>query len=1181
MDSNDTDTDTASDATSPHPGNVVAETSASEGIQDDNLANTMDTRIEPYGATIHIPFEDNNSVKCPFCERMQKNFAFINPSDLDKHFKLHHLLEEIQWACSRCNKSFSKLHNVRCHYAKCRRPIEDSRPKQFQCESCPRSFTTQRGLSTHERLGHPAIRNMKRQRKNNAGEPSNNARGLHRKVWSDSEIELLKELNITYANERFPNVQIARHITNKTYKQISDKRKELRDSEARMARNTPPALPSSSSSSEEEFVDARERPNPTDDSEEDYNEWHHLLMEAINENINNTNVPVDIKDVHSKLSDIWRSSPNNLVELSFKIDIFISDILTPYLLIESDIEPNNTRTNNCTRRAKTNTEQEKNNSSNRNKNINNNNNNKNSKNSKSNTNQRKKFYYARCQQIYKECPKRLAEMAVNGDTSLVKPPIQPPPADEIRKLYQNLWETPGPNTTSDSCNITPHTLTNTFLPIRTDEIIERIKKIKTKAAGGPDGLQKRHLCKPGVPMILATLYNILLYSNHYPECWKINRTTLIPKVGKDLSNISNWRPITISSMLSRAFSAIIDTRLRTFIVQNMRQKGFTSEDGCKYNIALFNEAIDQCKLNKGGMFTVVDVSKAFDSIPHSALSSALAKKGVPKLIINLITKMYENCTTEIKAKNKETVKIKMMRGVKQGDPLSPLLFNLCMEPLLDILEEESEGINVNETNKVPVLAFADDIVLLGKDLQEAQKQLNYVNRYLDNLGMRISEGKSSCFEIITKKDTWYISKTSLSSNGETIPNAEPDDIFKYLGANVGPWKGLYRGIMVPEIIKVIKRVRTLYLKPQQKLDLLTTYILPRFTYGLLVSPPCDAVLKLLDSEIRQQVKEILHLVPSTTTGFFYTPKANGGLGLPKFEHIIKLSILKTAIKMRNSIDPAVALISNEAQEKKYKTIANSLRINWPATVEDIDNAKKRLRRDNINQWLNLTSQGHGVKDFMQDRIGNSWLMNCNILKPSRFIDAIRLRTNTFGTKVALARANKRTDVQCRRCHAQPETLGHILGLCVHTKRLRIKRHDEIKNFIADKLATIENNQVLVEPSISVGEALSKPDLIINKERRSLIVDVTVRYENRDYLKQAYDEKIDKYTGCLRQVLRSRNLTEGKVLPIIVGSRGAIPPFTRANLIELGIPKKDIRTIALIALRSSIEISNIFLDYDKT
>jgi spermidine/putrescine-binding protein len=59
-----------------------------------------------------------------------------------------------------------------------------------------------------------------------------------------------------------------------------------------------------------------------------------------------------------------------------------------------------------------------------------------------------------------------------------------------------------------------------------------------------------------------------------------------------------------------------DRRLRRGIVQNFRQKGFTSENGCKINVELFNAALEQSKKDQGRVYTIVDISKAFDTVLH-------------------------------------------------------------------------------------------------------------------------------------------------------------------------------------------------------------------------------------------------------------------------------------------------------------------------------------------------------------------------------------------------------------------------------------------------------------------------------------------------------------------------------------------------------------------------------------
>jgi hypothetical protein len=175
----------------------------------------------------------------------------------------------------------------------------------------------------------------------------------------------------------------------------------------------------------------------------------------------------------------------------------------------------------------------------------------------------------------------------------------------------------------------------------------------------------------------------------------------------------------------------------------------------------------------------------------------------------------------------------------------------------------------------------------------------------------------------------------------------------------------------------------------------------------------------------------------------------------------------------------------------------------------------------------------------------------------------------------LARADKKTDVTCRRCLAQPEILGYILWLCQYTKSLRIKRHDEAMFTLADNLR--KNNEVFVELTLKVGGNLYKPDLIIKNEGRILVVDVTIRYENKDYLSKAEKEKLDKYLPCMEYLKGKLNCSGGHVLSAVLDSRGAMTSNTEANLRSMGVSKNVIKTIIMNILRSSIEMCNIFLD----
>lgn len=166
------------------------------------------------------------------------------------------------------------------------------------------------------------------------------------------------------------------------------------------------------------------------------------------------------------------------------------------------------------------------------------------------------------------------------------------------------------------------------------------------------------------------------------------------------------------------------------------------------------------------MFTIVNISKAFDTILHSVLRPCHAKKGISAPLTEIILEMYKGCKTVIKTSDSKGVEVDILTGVKQGDPLSPLLINLFIGPLLEIIEKETSGIKVTDQKRLSVLAFADDIVLLGDDELEAQRQLDTLHWYLSNLGMKISEEKNQSFQVVAKRDTWFVKDPEIKLNND-------------------------------------------------------------------------------------------------------------------------------------------------------------------------------------------------------------------------------------------------------------------------------------------------------------------------------------------------------------------------------------------------------------------------------
>lgn len=279
-------------------------------------------------------------------------------------------------------------------------------------------------------------------------------------------------------------------------------------------------------------------------------------------------------------------------------------------------------------------------------------------------------------------------------------------------------------------------------PLSVDEVDRRVKKIDNNSSPGIDRINKNELLGKEKLKLLASLYNAILQFVVIPSAWKEHRTVLISKQERELNKAENWRPITIGSMVMRVFTGIISDQLQDKIQLAKEQKGLQGEESTASNCFLLHEGLKRAK-RCGGTFCFLYIRKAFDTVPHIGIVQALEKRGVPASLLRLIERLYSGNSTCMEGYD---VSLKIQRGVKQGDPLSPLLFNVVLDELLCRLEDLTGRFGISEIT-MGEMAYADDLVLVYETPEAMQEALEVVDKFLASLEMSLSLHKCIAFQI--------------------------------------------------------------------------------------------------------------------------------------------------------------------------------------------------------------------------------------------------------------------------------------------------------------------------------------------------------------------------------------------------------------------------------------------------
>ena len=343
---------------------------------------------------------------------------------------------------------------------------------------------------------------------------------------------------------------------------------------------------------------------------------------------------------------------------------------------------------------------------------------------------------------------------------------------------------------------------------------------------GPKALQR-----------LTNLYRASLAIQWVPEAWRRSKVVFIPKPGKDdYTKVKSYRPISLSSFLMKAMervilwemeaTALIDTPL------NPNQHGFRHNSSCDSAVSGLVDLIESAILRKQyaiGVF--LDIQGAFDNLDLDKAVQGMEKHSFPTPVVQWYAHYLRGRTVEADVKGVKATR-RLTRGTPQGGVLSPMVWNLAFDSLLDLFNE----------GPVKAKGFADDaaLVVLGLDpdtlISLAQAAVDKATAWGEENGLKFAPAKTVVIFFNRKKKIEL--QNQITINNIPVPYSQSA---RYLGIEIDE-----KLDFAPHIWSKIKKAKALLFRikgsigkywgpiPHLMKLMYTMMIRPVVTYGAIV-----------------------------------------------------------------------------------------------------------------------------------------------------------------------------------------------------------------------------------------------------------------------------------------------------------------------------------------------------------
>lgn len=732
---------------------------------------------------------------------------------------------------------------------------------------------------------------------------------------------------------------------------------------------------------------------------------------------------------------------------------------------------------------------------------------------------RKRREYAFIQRLYRKDFGAAARHILSGHDDA----INWPSTEETVNFWKQVFEGTHTRTIDRRSNVNrayveEDNLRGLWKPVTAEEI--RACELAERSAAGPDGITVQNWRKVNAD-VRALFYNLLLKRGSLCSALKLARTVLLPKGTGDITP-SETRPISISSVVVRQLHKILASRLQSLHKFSDSQKAFIACDGTMENVSILSAILADARMERKELHIAsLDLRKAFDSVSHEAILDTISAMGCPKTFISYIKDLYTESKTILQYNLTDTI-LNIKRGVLQGDPLSPLLFNAVIDRAIKQLPD-GVGYKIHGLT-TQCIAYADDVILVASTKVGLQTSINAFTGCLASFGLMTNEEKSSTLSLVPAgkdKKVKVIDEPLFKVNGNNMKAIGIADVWKYLGIRFTGTTHQRGGSGLFGDLKTLDRAP---LKPQQRLRILKNVVIPKYLHAQVLGKINMGTLRSYDQGIRAHVRRWLRFPKDLPLAYYYADVKCGGLGVPYLQQmvpLVKLNRLKRFVNKNGEVARSFKESFFIKRELEWCNVTLNKQINSFNITKAMKSKYWELRLGNMVDTCDLNNA-------KACPVSSAWVEDrSHDISGEDYIHYHHIRAGCLPSKARTTRG-RADDRLCRAGCMVSETNYHVVQVCQRTHGGRVHRHDRVVDLLEGHLKNRPHTTVLKEPKLKTTLGLRKPDLVVTQGEKSIVLDVQIvsgKSMSRDHINKKNKYKdIVGFSDIIQKRCNSRIVT---------------------------------------------------------